>query len=246
MAQWVLLQLNHGKYGIQQIVSPANLAEVHKPQTVMNDPARIRLYGTDLLVYALGWVMHHHRGHKMIWHTGGIDGFVANVSFMPDINAGAVILANLNVTRLGPALLFTLYDRLLGLGDFDWSARFKSVVAEMQQEEQEADQKLTAARIPNTQLSHSLDDYTGAFEHPGYGVITVERNGDGLRQVYNDLPHAMTHYHYDSFDTVFDIEMRHQRFVVSYTTDAQGKIACLLVPFEPLLPPLEFRRWATV
>jgi hypothetical protein len=56
----------------------------------------------------------------------------------------------------------------------------------------------------------------------------------------------MTHYHYDSFDTVFDIEMRHQRFVVSYTTDAQGKIACLLVPFEPLLPPLEFRRWATV
>lgn len=244
MAQWVLLQLRTGKYGDQQLVSEKNFRQIHMPHTVVNDPVRQRIYGNQLMAYALGWLVQFHRGHQLIWHSGGIDGFIANVSFMPEINAGAVVLTNLNVNRMVPGLVFTIYDRLRGLEDADWNAHYQKLVAEMEQEAQEAEQKFDAARIPDTKLSHPLDDYTGTFAHPGYGAITVTRQGEGLQQTYNDLTHEMKHYHYDTFETIFEIEMRQHRLTMTYTTDAQGKLVSLGVPFEPQLAPITFTRTA--
>ena len=242
MARWVLLQLDKGKYSDMQLVSEANLEEVHTPHTVINDPIRKRIYGLNLAAYALGWVVQPYRGHTLLWHSGGIDGFIANVSFMPEIDAGVVVLSNLNINRIVPAIAYTIYDRLRGLADDDWSARFKQIGDELDAEELEIEAKFDDARIDGTQLSHPLKDYCGVFENPGYGVLTVAQTGESLSQTYNDRTNAMKHYHYDTFETVCEIEMRRHRKPMTYVTDATGSVVSVAIPFEPLLPPIVFTR----
>ncbi|NDJ84812.1 MAG: beta-lactamase family protein [Chloroflexi bacterium] len=44
--------------------------------------------------YAMGWVVDHRYGHDLIYHEGGIDGYSSYMAFVPDANAGLVILTN--------------------------------------------------------------------------------------------------------------------------------------------------------
>jgi uncharacterized protein DUF3471 len=141
-----------------------------------------------------------------------------------------------------PAIAFTIYDRLLGHNDDRWNKHFKKVTADVQQQEADANDKLTRDRIPNTTLSHPLDDYMGEYEHPGYGIISVKKEGDQLIQVFNGLTNGVKHYHYDSFETTFGIEMRDLRTTLTYTLNAPGEIVALSVPFEPLLAPITFKK----
>ena len=41
--------------------------------------------------YGLGWMIAQLRGRKIVFHTGGIDGFAALVSFMPKRKLGFVL-----------------------------------------------------------------------------------------------------------------------------------------------------------
>jgi len=43
----------------------------------------------------MGWVDTTFRGHHMVWHNGGIDGFHSLLTMLPEDNIGVVILSNL-------------------------------------------------------------------------------------------------------------------------------------------------------
>lgn len=242
MIRWVQFQLNKGRCGDQQLISEANMTQLHTAHV----PLQGELLRDYLLVergdYGLGWFMHQHRGHRLIHHGGGIDGFSAFTSFMPEINAGMVVLTNLNLNRLSIILSYTVYDWLLGAEGTNWNETFRSARANLEAQMREADAQFNQARVPGTQPSHPLDDYTGEFENPGYGIIRITRDDSGLVQSYNDIPCPMKHYHYDTFESVFEIEMRRHRLTMNYATDAAGEIVSVAVPFEAQLPPVEFRR----
>ncbi len=124
MADWLRLQLGDGTLDGKRIVSATQLAETHKPQMVAESPF---VYPEKpIVLYGLGWFVQPYRGHARIHHGGNIDGFSAMVSLMPDENAGAVILTNLNGNPLAMILADAIHDRLLELEPIDWSGRFKA------------------------------------------------------------------------------------------------------------------------
>ena len=55
MAQWVLLNLNKGKFGDKQIVSEASMAQIHSPQMLI--PVPIRYDEILYRSYGMGWMI---------------------------------------------------------------------------------------------------------------------------------------------------------------------------------------------
>ncbi len=242
MAQWVLMNLNKGKSGDKQIVSEASMAEIHSPQMLIPSPIRYDeiLYSS----YGMGWVIEPYRGHLLVWHNGGIDGFISQVAFLPRENAGLVILSNLNETPLPVIVSHNIVDRLLGLDQVDWNKRAKDGIAKAKAEDEKAQKEEDKDRKLNTQLSHPLADYVGDYENPGYGTVSVVKDGDGLKLKTPLLEGPLSHYHYDVFELKALLLGSEQKSKVAFATDLKGHIASLSVQMEPSARDIMFSRAA--
>ncbi len=241
MAQWVLLNLNKGQYGEkpdQRVVAEATLAQILSPQVVV--PDRLRYDELFYASYGMGWRITAYRGHPLVYHHGAIDGFSAMVSFMPRDHIGIVLLNNLDDTPVNSILAYNIYDRLLGLGQVDWNQRVKDERAKSRQDAEAAKKAREKELIPNTQHSHDLDKYVGRYEHPGYGILTIAKEGNGLRAEFNTMAFALSHYHYDIFEmTNVGIDFDQ---LLSFYTDVKGQIGSAAVKFEPAANDIVFVR----
>lgn len=83
MTRWVRLWLGKGTFEGKRILSPASVAEATKKQ--LDSP---------LGGYGFGWFLSKWEGVPVVEHGGNIDGFNANVAFIPSQNLGVVVLTN--------------------------------------------------------------------------------------------------------------------------------------------------------
>jgi CubicO group peptidase (beta-lactamase class C family) len=103
MAQWVRLMLGRGIVNSLRLVSDKNFDELVNKQ--------INIGGN--VDYGLGWFLRQWNGHKVVEHGGNIDGFNAQVAFMPDQNLGFVLLTNVTASPLGAFAMNTIWKNLV-------------------------------------------------------------------------------------------------------------------------------------
>ena len=72
MSNWVIMQLNEGKFKDNQIVTSGTLHQTHTPQMVMPGEMNDEVFYSS---YGMGWMITSYRGHLRIEHGGNIDGF---------------------------------------------------------------------------------------------------------------------------------------------------------------------------
>jgi CubicO group peptidase (beta-lactamase class C family) len=241
MVNWVLLHLGKGEFKGRRVISEGNLVQMHTPQMVMpDDPLFLNFEELGHQSYGLGWFIQQYRGHKLVHHAGGIDGFVSLISFMPQQDIGIVALSNLNGNAMAHLVSFNIYDRLLGLEQLPWSARIKEQFDGLKEAGEKAREKSAVERRAGTQPSHPLEEYAGDYEHPGYGVFSVALKDGQLEATYNAMHFPLEHYHYDVFDMNF--EAFNQQMKVSFFSDTKGSIGSLSVPLEPAVDAIVFTR----
>lgn len=242
MTQWLLMHLNKGKVGDKPIISPGNLHQMYTPQIVEPNPQDER----EVLnpSYGLGWAIYAYRGYKIVQHGGGIDGFSALTTLLPQDNIGVVVLTNLNASPLHSIVTYYVCDRLLNLEPVVWSDRIKEGVAQAKESTTKAKEKIAAERKKATQPSHALEDYTGKYEHPAYGMISVELKDNNLISTYNSITSQLEHYHYDTFISYSELaEMLDMPpELISFVTDKKGDVTNMYVPMEPALKDAVFTR----
>ncbi len=208
MSHYLIFQLGNGKYADKTIVTESDLREMHSPQTAIPDPPPAFSFpGLGHFSYGLAWVATSYRGHNLVWHNGGIDGFYALLSMLPDDHMGVVVLTNLPHGQTPEVLAYNVYDHLLGLDPLPWFDRFKELEAKGKKEEDEAKKNKPTDRKTGTHPSHNLADYAGEYQNAGYGAIKVVLKGDALELSLNKLgPVPLEHYHYDVFQVPEDSE----------------------------------------
>ena len=104
MAQWLRFQLNNGKVSSKQLLSEKVLSETHQQQIKMN----------QMSGYGMGWMLQEWQDKKVVEHGGNIDGFGAQVAFVPEENLGFVLLTNVTATPLQQGSIGIVLDHLLG------------------------------------------------------------------------------------------------------------------------------------
>lgn len=105
MAQWVRFMLGKGVFNGKRLVSDKGFEELTRKQ--------INIAGS--VDYGLGWFLRTWNGHKVVEHGGNIDGFNAEVAFMPDQNVGFVLLTNVTASAIGAFAMNTIWTNLVGV-----------------------------------------------------------------------------------------------------------------------------------
>ena len=126
-----------------------------------------------------------------------------------------------------------MYDRLLGLPEVDWNARSLEERAEQEARAAESEREMIARRVEGTRPSHSLDSYAGTYHHPGYGAMQVGANGNGLSVSYDGVALDMEHFHYEVFRITSPPATVPVTGLVTFTTDSDGLVSSVAIPFEP-------------
>lgn len=238
MIKWLMLHLNKGKVNGKQIISEKTITELHLSQI----PCQLVPWKFDEIQfssYGLGWFIESYRGKKHVNHGGNIDGFSSLISFLPDENLGVIILSNLNSPFWTIPINYSIYDRLLEDENIDWSERIKNEFSKMVKSIENTNESARKPQKENTKPAHSLDEYAGLFENPGYGTIKIERDDNILKLIYNSLEYILKHKCYDIFTITM---MEFYVITVTFNYDNNGDIKSVSIPFEQSVKEIVFKK----
>ncbi|QJD96693.1 serine hydrolase [Mucilaginibacter robiniae] len=170
MSKWVMALLDNGKVAGRQVIPAAAIQAPRQAQ---------QLVGSDVesgyRAYGLGWFLQGYRNHRMIMHTGGVNGFVSSVTLMPDENLGIVILTNNDQNELINTLNLEIIDAYLKLPYRDYTDAALNQAKSRQAREQQRDKQLRDSVMLNLKPTLSLDDYTGKYSNELYGNLTISK-----------------------------------------------------------------------
>ena len=120
MAQWLRALLGYKP----NVLPPAIIEEVSNP--VIKTRGELRRYHWNgharHAYYALGWRVFDYAGTKLVFHSGGLRGYSAQIAFIPEQNLGIVILLNSNIENIFVSTFLDMYFSA-GLDAFHRSAQ---------------------------------------------------------------------------------------------------------------------------
>ena len=182
LSKWVQTLLNHGKYGdglSKQLFSAAVQRDQWSPQTIIpvNAPGP---YNTHFAAYGLGFGLSDVNGYKQVSHTGGLEGMVTQITMIPELNLGIIVLTNQQEGGAFSCITNQIKDGYFGKTGTDWvttlsSGRAKSVA------DAKAMTDKVAADIDLAQRSASKIDmgqFAGKYSDPWLGEVNISmKNG---------------------------------------------------------------------
>jgi CubicO group peptidase (beta-lactamase class C family) len=207
MSNYMRLLLNNGVFENDTIISSRIVKEIFKPQTIfpLSSP-----YNNEFTSYGLGWWLSPVNGHKIIEHSGGIDGMSAQLVMIKDINLGFVILTNASKEPATYTLRSMLLKELLGedlnkpytRNNLDsYYSRVKDWRDDQIRERKEASKKVL--QTPNTKPSLTYKEFSGTYNDKMYGDILIKVTRDGELEIsffHTKLfKGKLKHWHFDTF-----------------------------------------------
>jgi len=225
MSHWLIALMNNGAYKGKQVLPADVLKKTLEPAIAMPNTAGETRGYWELFNSAYGmarWTGSY-RGHLLAFHGGDIDGFHAQVSYMPQEHIGVLVFViGDHCASLYNTISYNVYERLLGLDQTPWSDRLLAIRLKGKKAASEMRTTAGTDKVPNTKPSHPIEDYAGDYEDPAYGVMKINRTQNGLGFDYHTITLPLEHYHYDRFDTPDD--ERYGTWSVNFLTNPQGEI----------------------
>lgn len=232
IAQWMLVQLGLGmRPNGQRLWGEPSAREMWKPHTITSwsdgptdeNPAR-----PSMQAYGLGWFVQDHRGERMLWHTGGLAGFISYTALLPGRKSGVMIMTNAEETPVLRSLRYGGPDRLQGRSDYDWIASSRRVQAETETQAVKDHAAMTAPTAGGAKPSLTPAAYAGVYSDPWYGTVTVSLDGrkkQGLKISFDKtaaLRGRLDPFDGDTFKTHFDDRTQEDAFITFQIKD--GKV----------------------
>ncbi|MBA4853733.1 serine hydrolase [Emticicia sp. BO119] len=220
MSNWLLLQLNKGKTGDKVIVSEKNLNENHTPLAVVQ-PAEAKYPELGFGTYGMGWTINTYRGHLRRQHGGSIEGYRSQMTVFPNDNLAVFITTNTGIVGYNFVTTITNYiaDTYLEKNAIDWNSRLRKDFAEAKEKSAKIKIDNENQRQKDTKPTHTLGNYTGIYEHPAYGALTIGVDGNSLKADFHTEKFSLRHYHYDIFEGVGDWENIKFKFLMNAKGD---------------------------
>jgi CubicO group peptidase (beta-lactamase class C family) len=231
MAKWLQFLLDGGTApGGRRLLSEAAVRELFRSQAFVPET----MYPTSQLVkphwmtYALGWFQQDYRGRAVDFHTGSIDGMIAIAGLIRDERLGVMVLANLSGGELRHALMYTVFDRLAGTPERDWSADLLKLYGEQRERQEQARKRADAQRARGTTPSLPLEKYAGTYADPLRGAVIVSHEGGALKVRYGTgYAGRLEHWHYNTFRAVWDADWRGAGMLNFILAPADGTVSAV-------------------
>jgi len=148
-------------------------------------------YDSNFGGYGLGWFLTDVKGHKQVYHTGGLIGTVTQFTLIPDMKLGITVLTNQQSGAAFTAITNTIKDAYLGLNDRNWLTTYGERMAKINAgyEKEKKDIYDRSAKFAKDKKQQIADgQITGTYRDPWFGDVTVSREGKALRFVSKTSP----------------------------------------------------------
>ena len=249
MARYLLMHMNKGQIDGKQFLSANTASQMQTPQMVIQGTPAFPELGENS--YGMGFFINTYRGHKQVSHGGNLDGFSSQLAFFPNEGIGVIVLTNMDGTPLRDFVPYYIFERLQGMDPVDWDGRLLALQKKGEAQEMTAEKKGITGQHTGTHPSHDLAEYTGDFQNPGYGKISIHAVSKGgveglnaLEMTLNDIRRPLEHFHYDTFRVPEDPLDSFEKLTVSFRTDPDGEIASLSAPLDSRVADIVFKRVA--
>jgi CubicO group peptidase (beta-lactamase class C family) len=179
MSKWVQAQLNQGKYGEKlqdSLFSEKVHQEMWTPQTIIRRGKGP--YNTHFTAYGLGWNLSDVNGYLQVTHTGGLLGIVSQVTMIPELDLGIIVLTNQQSGAAFSAITNTIKDSYF---DIKGENRIKQYNESRLKYEKQADEEVARvwkdikALQKNNKFTVNPEVYSGTFKDPWFGKVTIAK-----------------------------------------------------------------------
>lgn len=234
MMKYMRLLLHDGIFEKDTFVTKSVINEILKPQIIfpLFDPP----VHNEFTSYGLGWWVTLKNGHKIIEHSGGIDGMAANLVMINDLDVGIIVLTNTD--EFVPFLLtFKLLEQIFDDKSYDLYSYLKKLRATSITDKKENKEKLNKSRIKDTKPSLDLKLYAGTYNDNMYGNILIKYNEGNLEINFSHTPlfsGKLKHWHYDTF-LIDWYDVRVPDGLLTFNFDAERKIIGITLNQQNLL-----------
>lgn len=182
MANWLIMQLDNGKFNGKQIVSSQVLRETRKSSMIVRDNQSKLFPSKHFGTYGLGWASYDYNGRRVYEHSGGANGFVTKTEFIPEEKLGVIVYTNSDANSLYDALVKQVIEAYMGMPYRNVSALYYEAGASSREAELRFTDSLMALSYLNKQNKIAPEiknkDLQGYYENPFYGKIAIyEKKG---------------------------------------------------------------------
>ena len=182
LGKWVQLHLAGGQYGSgRQLFSGQVLRERWTPQTILpaGGPGP---YNTHFQAYGLGFVISDVKGYKQLSHTGGLEGMVTQITMIPELQLGIIVLTNQEEGAAFSAITNQIKDSYLGITGTDrvaeYAARRKIQLDEAKKITDSIWKEVTAFRATQADERRNFSIYLGTYRDAWLGEVVISmKNG---------------------------------------------------------------------
>jgi CubicO group peptidase (beta-lactamase class C family) len=228
LSKWLLLLMNEG---ILPNGKPLFSKKVHNemwsPQTIIQGSGGP--YNVHFSAYGLGWFMADVKGYKQLYHTGGLAGTVTQITLIPELKLGIIVLTNQQQGAAFTTITNSIKDSYLGYPDRNWLKTMTERVAKGEEEAKKINDqiKLVLEENYNQKKIISVDSvYLGTYKDNWFGNITITTKPNGMWFASEKSPRLngyLTYYKANTFivrwtDRSFDADA-----YLNFTLDKNGK-----------------------
>lgn len=231
LCKWVQLWLNKGKYndGSPKSLFSTNVYnEMTSPQTIIrvNSPGA---YNTHFAAYGLGFFLSDVKGYKQITHTGGLEGMVTQITMIPELNLGIIVLTNQQEGGAFASITDQIKDGYFGIQGTDrvteYSARRKGQLDAANSVLQSTWKEIDKAQQSGGEKT-DINLFTGTYRDAWLGdVIISVKNGkawfDSKRSP--KLTGELLHYKGNTFVVKWKDRSMDADAFVNFSLDEEGK-----------------------
>lgn len=148
-------------------------------------------YDSNFGGYGLGWFLTDVKGHKQIYHTGGLIGTVTQFTLIPDMKLGIVVLTNQQSGAAFSTITNTVKDSYLGIADRNWlktyGERMEKMNAGFEKEKKEVFAK--SELFPKDKmLQPKPEQFTGTYKDDWFGEVMISQEGKTYRIFCKNSP----------------------------------------------------------
>jgi hypothetical protein len=138
-------------------------------------------YNTHFSAYGLGFGLSDVNGYKQVTHTGGLEGMVTQITMIPELNLGIIVLTNQQEGGAFSSITNQIKDGYFGRKGTDWVMQYSSgrqrAIASAKHLMDSIWHEIDAVRL-NGKPAADINLFTGTYKDAWLGDVVISiKNG---------------------------------------------------------------------
>jgi len=180
LSKWVAMQLNEGKTADgKQIFSAAMQNDMWTPQTIIRGRTGGN-YNSHYSAYGLGWSLTDVMGYAQMSHTGGLSGMVTQITLIPELKLGIIVLTNQQCSQAFTSVTDQIKDGYFNIANTDRVSQYSERYRASLQRTKETVDKVWAEvkEQQNKGAKIEITPFLGTYKDNWFGEVTISLKGN--------------------------------------------------------------------